>query len=82
MILFRFLYLPQITTLRFMNTTKFSIGTSRFDWQDAGFDLVSIRKAGVKCKLMTGTYMLQTTCARFKVVISGKYKNMNKITKI
>ena len=44
-----------------------SLGKETFQvvWCDAGHDIMSVQKAGWKARLMTGTYMLQATRARF-----------------
>ena len=48
-----------------MNTQKYSIGQAQLVWCDAGHDIMSVQKAGWKARLMTGSYMLQATRARF-----------------
>ena len=52
------------TSLKCMNTQKYSIGQVKLVWCDLGFDIMSVQKAGWKARLMSGTYMLQATRAR------------------
>ena len=52
------------SSLKSMNTQKYSIGQVQLVWCDAGHDIMSVQKAGWKARLMTGTYMLQATRAR------------------
>ena len=53
------------SSLKCMNTLEYSIGQVQLVWCDAGHDIMSVQKAGWKARLMTGTYMLQATRARF-----------------
>ena len=53
------------SSLKYMNTQKYSIWQAQLVWCDAGHDIMSVQKAGWKARLMTGTYMLQATRARF-----------------
>ena len=53
------------SSLNCMNTQKYSIGQVQLVWCDAGHDIMSVQKAGWRARLMTGTYMLQATRARF-----------------
>ena len=53
------------SSLKYMNTQKYSIGQAQLVWFDAGHDIMSVQKAGWKARLMTGTYMLQANRARF-----------------
>ena len=53
------------SSLRYLNTLKYTIGRSHLVWQDASFDVMSVHKAGWKVRLMSGTYMLQATRAKF-----------------
>ena len=53
------------TSLKSMNTQKYSIGQVQLVWCYAGFDIVSVQKRGWKARLMSGTYMLQLTRAEF-----------------
>ena len=53
------------SSLKCMNTQKYSIGQVQLVLCDAGHDIMSVQKAGWKARLMTGTYMLQATRARF-----------------
>ena len=36
-----------------------------FEKKNAGFNLMAIRKAGIKARLMTGTYVFQSSRAKF-----------------
>ena len=49
----------------FLNTQNYKIGEVRYLWKNAGFNLMARKKAGSKAKLMTGTYVLQSTRAKF-----------------
>ena len=40
-------------------------GLAHLVWRDAGYDIMSVQRAGWKARLMSGTYMLQATRARF-----------------
>ena len=51
--------------LKFMNTQNYKIGEVHYLWENAGFNLMAIKKAGFKAKLMTGTYFLQSNRAKF-----------------
>ena len=53
------------SSLRFLNTQKYEIGEVHYVWKNAGFNLMAIKKAGMKARLMTGTYVLQSNCAKF-----------------
>ena len=52
------------SSLKYMNTQKYSIGQAQLVWCDAGHDIMSVQNGGWKARLMTGTYMLQVdpTC--------------------
>ena len=43
------------SSLKCINTQKYSIGQVQLVWCDAGHDIMSIQKAGWKARLMTGT---------------------------
>ena len=53
------------SSLRFSNTQKYEIGEVHYVWKNAGFNLMAIKKAGMKARLMTGTYVLQSNRAKF-----------------
>ena len=53
------------SSLKFLNTQNYKIGEVRYLWKNAGFNLMAIKKAGFKAKLMTGTYVQQSTRAKF-----------------
>ena len=53
------------TSMRFMNVQNYPIGLAHLVWRDAGYDIMSVQRAGWKARLMSGTYMLQATRARF-----------------
>ena len=53
------------SSLRFLNTLKYEIGEVHYVWKNAGFNLMAIKKAGMKARLMTGTYVLQSNRAKF-----------------
>ena len=53
------------SSLRYLKTMKYTIGQAHLAWQDAGFDVMSVHKAGWKVRLMSSTYMLQATRAKF-----------------
>ena len=53
------------SSLKFLNTQNYKIGEVHYLWKNAGFNLMAIKKAGFKAKLMTGTYVLQSDCAKF-----------------
>ena len=53
----------------FLNV-NFNIGKVQHVWQDAGFNLMAIKKAGLKVKLMSSTYILQDNRVKF-----DQYKN-------
>ena len=53
------------SSLRFLNTQKYEIGEVHYVWKNAGFNLMAIKKAGMKAMLMTGTYVLQSNRAKF-----------------
>ena len=53
------------SSLRFLNTQKYEIGEVHYVWKNAGFNLMAIKKAGMKARLMTGTYVLQSNRAKF-----------------
>ena len=40
------------STLRLLNANKFSVGKVHHVWQDAGFNLMAIKKAGLKVNLL------------------------------
>ena len=43
------------SSLEFLNTQNYKIGEVPYLWKNAGFNLMAIKKAGVKAKLMTGS---------------------------
>ena len=51
--------------MRYLNILKYTIVRSHLVWQDAGFDDMSVHKAGWKVRLMSGTYMLQASPSKF-----------------
>ena len=51
--------------MRFMNIQNYPIGLAHLVWRDAGFDIMSVQRAGWKVRLMSGTDMLQATRTRF-----------------
>ena len=53
------------SSLTFLNTQNYKIGEVHYLWKNAGFNLMTIKKAGFKAKLMTGTYVLQSNRAKF-----------------
>ena len=53
------------SSLKFLNTQNYKIGEVHYLWKNAGFNLMAIKKAGFKAKLMTGTYVLQSNRAKF-----------------
>ena len=53
------------SSLKFLNTQNYKIGEVHYLWKNAGFNLMAIKKAGLKAKLMTGTYVLQSNRAKF-----------------
>ena len=55
------------SSLRLLNTQKYEIGEVHCVWKNAGFNLMAIKKAGMKARLMTGTclYVLQSNRAKF-----------------
>ena len=53
------------SSLRYLNTLKYTIGQPHLVWQDAGFDAMSVHKAGWKVRIMSGTYMLKATRDKF-----------------
>ena len=55
------------SSLKFFNTQKYEIGEVHYVWKNAGFNLMAIKKAGTKARLMTGTYryVLQSNRAKF-----------------
>ena len=53
------------SSLRFLNTQKHEIGEVHYVWKNAGFNLMAGKKAGKKARLVTGTYVLQSNCAKF-----------------
>ena len=47
------------SSLRFLNTQKYEIGKVHYVWKNAGFNLMAIKKADMKTRLMMpGTYVL------------------------
>ena len=48
------------SSLKFLNTQNYKIGEVHYLWKNAGFNLMAIKKAGFKAKLMTDTYVLQS----------------------
>ena len=53
------------SSLRFLNTQKYGIGEVHYVWKNAGFNLMIIKKACMKARLMTGTYVLQSSRAKY-----------------
>ena len=53
------------SSLKFLNTQNYKICEVHYLWKNAGFNLMAIKKAGFKAKLMTGTYVLQSNRAKF-----------------
>ena len=53
------------SSFTFLNTQNYKIGEVHYLWKNAGFNLMAIKKAGFKAKLMTGTYVLQSNRAKF-----------------
>ena len=53
------------SSLRFLNTENYEIGEVHCVWKNAGFNPMAIKKAGIKARLMTGTYVLQSVRAKF-----------------
>ena len=53
------------SSLKFLNTQNYKIGEVHYLWKSAGFNLMAIKKAGLKAKLMTGTYVPQSNRAKF-----------------
>ena len=53
------------SSFKFLNTQNYKIGEVHYLWKNAGFNLMAIKKAGLKAKLMTGTYVLQSNRAKF-----------------
>ena len=52
------------SSLKFLNTQNYKIGEVHYFWKNAGFNLMAIKKAGFKAKLMTDTYVLQSNRAK------------------
>ena len=53
------------SSLKFLNTQNYKIGEVHYLWKNAGFNLIAIKKADFKAKLMKGTYVLQSNRAKF-----------------
>ena len=53
------------SSLRFLNTENCEIGEVHCVWKNASFNPMAIKKAGIKARLMTGTYVLQSVRAKF-----------------
>ena len=53
------------SSLKVLNTQNYKIGEVHYLWKNAGINLMAIKKAGFKAKLMTGTYVLQSNRAKF-----------------
>ena len=55
------------SSLRILNTStqKYENGEVHLCWKNAGFNLMAIKKAGMKAMLMTGTYEIQSNGAKF-----------------
>ena len=46
------------SSLKCLNVQNYQIGEVHCVWKNAGFNLMAIKKAGIKVRLMTGTYVL------------------------
>lgn len=53
------------SSLRLLNVNNFNVGKVHHVWQDTGYNLMAIKKAGLKAKLMSNTYVLQANRAKF-----------------
>ena len=53
------------SSLIFLITQKYEIGEVHYVWKNAGVNLMAIKKAGMKVRLMTGTHVLQSNRAKF-----------------
>ena len=53
------------STLKYLAIQNYRVGVTHNIWTDASVDTQAVKKAGVKARLTTGTYMLQTSRAKF-----------------
>ncbi|XP_063398927.1 uncharacterized protein LOC134683546 [Mytilus trossulus] len=53
------------STLRFLHPMSMNCGTVHNVWANTGLDSISIMKANVKARLLTGVYTLQSNRSRF-----------------
>lgn len=53
------------STLKFCNYTTMKIGTVHPIWQSIQNNIKDVRRGGIIARLMTGTYILQTTTSKF-----------------
>ena len=53
-------------TLEHLNFDNFQIGKPHHIWVSAAIDTLQVKKAGVKANLLTGTYKLQATVAKYQ----------------
>ena len=53
-------------TLEHLNFDNFQIGKPHHIWVSAAIDTLQVKKVGVKANLLTGTYKLQATVAKYQ----------------
>ena len=60
------------STLKYLNIQSMEIGKTHPVWDSAGTEVMAVRKASVKCKILVGQYILQANRHRFNQFFSSK----------
>ena len=53
------------STLKFLSSKSKEMGRTHNVWTSAGYDSISIKKANVEIRLLTGVYTLQSNICKF-----------------
>lgn len=53
------------SSLKHLNSKPFEVNTVHNIWDNAGYDIISVMKATIKIKLVSGVYMLQSVRSKF-----------------